>query len=415
VRGLAIAGMVLFISACAISPVSVLKGQGSWSSFQHAENGRSEATAVVLHDGSVLLVGGNLSNGSPVSTTEIYDPRHGSWSTASDMPVAVNIPTATVMADGRVLVVGGEANPNTGVAVNTAFIFDPASGIWTKVAPMEQSRYGQSDVLLANGRVLVTGGYTSSTQSTSSTEIFDPATGKWTKAADMPAKRESAVAIVLPDGRVVVAGGYSPPRPSGGRLLPPPATLYDPIKNVWSNLKFPPTGYYVNSAFLSRSGQLVGFIIPNSGGVVPFVFDLQSGVTRTGATMPVESADTQSSGFAPGDTLLQDGRLLTSDGSRALLYDPAGNTWSVAPTPPNISVFGQSATGETSILLNNGRVLVVGGDTFDLFDPNGVVVGPSPAFIGSAELSWWLTVIAALMILFVGAQHAWSRRPQHVT
>jgi hypothetical protein len=66
-------------------------------------------------------------------------------------------------------------------------------------------------------------------------------------------------------------------------------------------------------------------------------------------------------------------------------------------------------------MLQDGRVLITSGDYFDLFDPNGVIVGPSPAFIGSPELSWWLTVIAALMIVLVGAQYAWSRRPQRAT
>jgi len=425
VRRLAIAGMVLFMSACAVSPASVLKGQGSWSSFQHNENGRSEETAAVLHDGRVMVVSSNF-NGSPDSTTEIYDPRQRSWSTASDMPEAVNSPTATVMADGRVLVAGGGVNANAGVhaqptppqAVNSALIFDPSSGTWTKVAPMNQSRYMQSAVLLSDGRVLVIGGSFGKSR-LASAEIFDPRSGKWMKTADMPFASAAPVVVALSDGSVLVTGGNSPSEA-------PPAALYDPRKNVWFNLKFPPTEYVVDSAFLNRAGQLVGFMerdqatpSNNSGGqpqgqapdVIPFVFNLQSGVIRTGVIMPAGSSDVQASGFTPGTTLLSDGRLLTSDGSRTLLYNPAGNTWSVAPTSPAVP----DTYSEISLLLDDGRVLVMGGDYFVLFDPNGVIVGPSPALIGSPELSWWLTVIAALLIVLVGAQYAWSRRPQRAT
>ncbi len=424
-RRLAIAGMVLFISACAVSPASVLKGQGSWSSFQHNENGRSEEMAVVLHDGRVMVVSSNF-NGSPESTTEIYDPRQRSWSTASDMPEAVNSPTATVMADGRVLVAGGGVNANAGVhaqptpsqAVNTALTFDPSSGTWAKVAPMNQSRYLQSAVLLADGRVLVIGGSNAKSK-LASAEIFDPRSGKWMKTAEMAFASASPVVIALPDGRVLVTGGNSSSEA-------PPAALYDPRKNAWSNVKFPPAGYVVNSAFLSRAEQIVGFMeryqatpSNNSGGqqqgqapdVIPFVFNLQSGVLQTGAIMPAGSSDVQASGFTPGTTLLSDGRLLTSDGIRTLLYNPAGNNWSVAPTSPAVP----DTYGEISLLLDDGRVLVIGGDYFVLFDPNGVVAGPSPALIGSPEFSWWLTVIAALMIVLVGAQYAWSRRSQRAT
>ncbi len=126
-RLLAATGAVLLLSACALSPASVVLGRGSWTSFQHDEKGRYDVTIAGLQDGRVLLVGGTLRGGRPVAAAEIYDPRRRSWSNASDMPAAVAGPTATVLADGRVLVAGGVANAQTQLAVDTAFIFDPAT------------------------------------------------------------------------------------------------------------------------------------------------------------------------------------------------------------------------------------------------------------------------------------------------
>lgn len=424
-RVLAISGAVLLLSACALSPASVVLGRGSWTSFQHDEKGRYEMTMAVLKDGRVMLVGGTHRAGKPDATTEIYDPRHSTWSTAADMPLAVANSTATVLADGRVLVTGGVANAQTQVAVNTAFIFDPTSETWIKAAPMIQSRFLHGAVRLADGRVLIVGGNTTATNQATSAEIFDPATDKWTDAAPMPVARVLPLTVLLPDGRVVVTGGFVAQLPSEGSspaptaAVTPPASLYDPVRNKWSTLKFPPQGYVVKSVFLNNSGQLVGFIrkyqpppngegVPTPTDVIPFVFDVPSGAMRMGAVMPVGTSAQQFEPVTVPDTLLRDGRLLTYDGSRALLYDPAGDSWSVAPSPPAIP----SIYGPTSVLLADGRVFITSGNYFDLFDPNALITGPSPALIGSPVLSWWLTVIAALMIVLVGVQFLWSRKAQ---
>lgn len=422
-RLLAISGAVLLLSACAFSPASVVLSRGSWTSFQHDEKGRYEVTVIGLQDGRVLLVGGTLRNGKPSPTTEIYDPGRSSWSDASDLPVAVANPTATLLADGRVLVAGGEANAQTGLAVNTSWLFNPTSASWTKAPPMIERRFLSSAVRLVDGRVLVVGGNSTATSPATTTEIFDPATSKWTNGAPMPVERLSPRTVVLQDGRVVVTGGFVPQLPSAGPSTAPPigaappASLYDPVTNVWSTMGFPPAGYVVNSVFLSTAGELEGFMhkyqpppngegVPMAADVFPFGFDVQHAVTRVGPVMPVGAAAQAFSPVTVPDTLLQDGRLLTFDGSRALLYDPTGSSWSVAPSPPSIPTI----YGPTSILLADGRVFITSGNYFDLFDPNTLVTGPSSAVIGSPALSWWLTLIAALMVALVGVQFLWSRR-----
>lgn len=373
----------------------------------------------MLQDGRVMLIGGILRNGEPVATTEIFDPQGGSWSVAAAMPVALNGTAATVLTDGRVLVTGGEGPPPTrnsgGPPVNTAMIFDPATGIWTKTAPMFQARYGHATVLLADGRVMAIGGV----GEVAETEIFDPRSGVWKRAAPLPVGRSNPIALSIQDGRVFVAGGYfSTPSP-------PPAAIFDTTNETWHNLGFPPAGSVIAAAFQTPAGRIVGFMRkyqPTPGGindvggapappvdVYPYVLDVQRGSAKAGTAMPGGPSATPFSPDGNKSLLLQDGRLLTFQGTpaRALLYDPARDAWSVAPTPPVIPFFSQG----TLALLRDGRVLAFGGDYFDVFNPRGVVAGPSPASIGSPELSWLLTIITLTMILLVGIQHIWSRMP----
>ena len=63
-------------------------------------------------------------------------------------------------------------------------------------------------------------------------------------------------------------------------------------------------------------------------------------------------------------TLLPNGKVLVVGGSSAELYDPSTGTWSFTGSP-NVSRGGFTAT-----LLGNGKVLVAGGDnTAELYDP----------------------------------------------
>lgn len=115
--------------------------------------------------------------------------------------------TATLLADGRVLVAGGfDAG-----AMQTAEIYDPATGSWNNTGDLVQSRGGQKANLLPNGKVLISGGDGGGSLPTplSSAELFDPATGTWSSTGAMHQKREDHTATSLPDGRVLVAGAPS--------------------------------------------------------------------------------------------------------------------------------------------------------------------------------------------------------------
>jgi hypothetical protein len=68
---------------------------------------RYSASAILLPDGRVLIVGGVGSNAQSLGTAEAYDPTTGRFSPAGSMAKIRNGHTATLLADGSVLVTGG--------------------------------------------------------------------------------------------------------------------------------------------------------------------------------------------------------------------------------------------------------------------------------------------------------------------
>src|SRR5438477_2603552 len=114
---------------------------------------------------------------------------------------------ATVLADGRVLITGGRDNAGTIVA--TAEVFDPADQTSTAIGVLNTPRIDHTATLLADGRVLIAGGTTASRALTSA-EIFDPANpgaGFRVLSATMGAARARHTATLLHDGTVLIAGG----------------------------------------------------------------------------------------------------------------------------------------------------------------------------------------------------------------
>jgi hypothetical protein len=121
--------------------------------------------------------------------------------------------TATRLSDGRVLVTGGfttgEGVP-AGIA-SSAEIWDPSSGRFRLLSPaMLAARASHSATPLPDGRVLIVGGY-SVDGSPPLAEIFDPATESFIAVATPGrASRAGHAAVPLPGGDVLILGGEDP-------------------------------------------------------------------------------------------------------------------------------------------------------------------------------------------------------------
>lgn len=120
-----------------------------------------------LADGRILAAAGEL-DGAPLSTAEIYDPTAdagsgsglGAWSATGALATARTDAAAVRLLDGRVLVAGG--NGPTGL-LSSVEIFDPRAnaglGAWSAGPSLAQARVHPRAVLLKDGSVLVAGGH----------------------------------------------------------------------------------------------------------------------------------------------------------------------------------------------------------------------------------------------------------------
>ncbi|MBI1872909.1 MAG: hypothetical protein HYS05_03350 [Acidobacteria bacterium] len=155
----------------------------TWTRTGNLTSARAGPVATLLPDGRVLVAGGGgevICDGvsgqlCAVDTAELYDPVTGQWSATGRMTDRRADHTATLLPDGKVLVAGGHRGDVVYYAgdgrvydprfdanitvLRTAELYDPVSGQWRATSDMNASRYGHTAALLANGNVLVAGGW----------------------------------------------------------------------------------------------------------------------------------------------------------------------------------------------------------------------------------------------------------------
>lgn len=328
---------------------------GTWTSADDLTDGRDDHTVTLLEDGTVLAAGGERDNSADIlASCERYDPAADLWSPTGSMGEARFRHTATRLADGRVLVVGG-FRPAPTYQMRSAELYDPETGLWSPTGSMTDRRYQHTATMLADGRVLVVAGtyYDGSDfVRLASAEIYDPATGAWSVTGSMYHAREDHTATLLADGRVLVVGGY------GNSSYPAQCELYDPASGSWSVTDSLDQVRMSHTATLLADGRVlvVGGRFTTTYPSRTEVFDPGSETWSLG--------DDLGTGFRDHTaTLLPDGRPLVVGGvesggvfrTQAMLFDPVEDTWKVQGSMAN----GRSNADAT--LLHDGRVLVVAG------------------------------------------------------
>jgi hypothetical protein len=138
-------------------------GTGRWTGGPRRLDPSRTAGACVLYDAfKLLMVGGGRS--PPLQACERIDLAAGTprWTRTGAMAFARRHCNGVLLPDGTVLAVGGtsgDGNNNAAGRVLVAESWNPATGVWTRLASMAVPRlYHSSAMLLPDGRVLVAGG-----------------------------------------------------------------------------------------------------------------------------------------------------------------------------------------------------------------------------------------------------------------
>ncbi|WP_157232222.1 Kelch repeat-containing protein [Hyalangium minutum] len=222
---------------------------GTWSATGSMATPRGYHTATLLPNGKVLVAGGWFTGPGPLTSVEVYDPASGTWSTVASMPSAHGEHTATLLNNGNLLVAGGHLDGHRSNAHAAVEVYDPAANSWSTTAPMTSRRGGHAAALLANGKVLVTGG-THGGSALAAAEVYDPASGTWSAAGSMLSSRDMHKATRLPNGQILVTGGQN-----GSYLAT--AELFDPASGSWSAAPLMASTRREHTATLLNNGKVL--------------------------------------------------------------------------------------------------------------------------------------------------------------
>lgn len=179
---------------------------------------RAQSRLLVLADGSVLVVGGTSFAQAPLNAVEriSFNNGHPQVEQLPDLPgVARDGYALVALHDGRALAIGGTAHGGIGCrgCVPETYVLDPATKAWTAGPPLATPRAGHTATVMADGSVLVAGGWTSglSDHATRTTERWTPGTRRFVAAADLPIAMALQRAFNVPGmpGQLLLAGGMT--------------------------------------------------------------------------------------------------------------------------------------------------------------------------------------------------------------
>jgi hypothetical protein len=318
-----------------------------WSTTGSLSLARGDLTTTVLADGRVLAVAGINYQVGMLSSAEVYDPATGTWATTSSLATGRMHHSATLLDSGKVLVSAGWS-PNY-ETLGTTELYDPATGTWSSAGSLNTARYNHSTVLLSDGRVLASGGGPSLV----SAELYDPATDIWAPTGSLTTPRELHGLLRLSNGKVLAAGGkenYT-------------HDLYDPATGTWTA-----TGSMVSAVYPPLVAPLPDGRVLVTGGYEPLaeVYDPATDSSSPTATPPLVRLDATVSVLPDGRVLIAGGGNNSSYDSQmgvTQVYDPTTGTWSLG------AILQEPRSGHSASVLQDGRVLVVGGRGISTYGP----------------------------------------------
>jgi len=153
-----------------------------------------------MTDGTVMAQGFNNSDWWKLTPDINGSYVNGTWSRVADLPSGYSpyAQAESVLADGRLLITGGEYNNNEFAFINRGAIYDPLSNTWTDLPPPKGwTNIGDTPAtVMPDGKFML--GYKFKTKMA----LYDPETGQWTAVAHQNKQGWNAEEgwVLLPDG-----------------------------------------------------------------------------------------------------------------------------------------------------------------------------------------------------------------------
>ncbi len=342
--------------------------------------------ATLMHTGEILLWDGWEA---PALAT-VWNPATNTFRSVPNQS-GLFCSAHSMLANGRLLVSGGHAGGEIGIV--DANEFNPVSRAWTTSASMNSARWYPSSTTLGNGQVLVLSGQIRPGIWADTPEVYDPATGAWTRLSQINTSDvhdpEYLLTTLLPDGRIAAIAA------STGQVR-----VLDTANSAWTDMGTH-TQLLKTSAAMFRPGR----ILATGGGNVPGGnSDTRASVVDFNDAEPAWR-ETEPMAFPRYDhnlVVLADGSVLAVGGSTivsqtsttgtlaAEIWDPVTETWKTMASMRDPRMYHS-----TALLLPDGRVLSAGGGrlggardyfTAQIFSPPYLFKGTRPAILSAPSV-----------------------------
>lgn len=297
------------------------------------------------------------------------------WNTLGQWGNVINWPhipvTAANLPDGRILTFASNEREAFPVAAEFTYAatWDPNTELFQENNYSGHDMFCGHPVILNDGKILISGGRST----TSLTTLFDPMQNTWVANEPMNDPRWYPTAVALPNDQVFVASGSGG---SNSAELWTKGQGWNLLNGInWFSIAEYGLGYSVTNWWpqlvLAPDGK-IKYIGPT-----PIMQSIN--VTGNGQMLPLSSGITgwESANQRGTSVVFNEGKVLTLGGGvnwrKATIVDLNGTT----PTVTEVTDMHTPRSFANAVILPNGEVFVVGGNTSGLeFSDIGTVLTP---------------------------------------
>lgn len=340
-----------------------------------------------------LLASGNTSSapttsggGTLVSAQNSYAALTPEQAALTKWDAPVSLPVvpvgAALLSNGKVLVWASNLTNNFNASGNTmTALFDPVTGtsVARNVTETAHNMFCPGTARLADGSLLINGGYDGAQSS-----LYDPVGNTWKTAGKVNIPRGYPGSTTLADGSVLTLGGAW-----GNVTSDPKGAEVFSVASGWRTLTGVPDvpEFMMDRTFKSWQSNSHYNLIPTGNGKVllaaPSVDMYWIDTQGTGSYVPAGQRGDDGLAFSGNTVMFEAGKILKVGGSSwnnntpssagAYLLDTNNGGVDVQKLAP----MAYPRTFSNSVVLPNGQVVVVGGQTNTLeFSDSNAVLAP---------------------------------------